>query len=142
MSDGHYAMYVPKPTDYDPNVFTYARLLRERYKDYLEEVRRADITAFKKVLKELESTKRAMNKELQKEYAKLNQLEIRSGREDAAKKRRARASARGLEVAPDDGSVKETYDSKLAEITNIEQNLEKVKMFIKQLRININSITR
>ena len=141
MSDGHYAMYVPKPTDYDPHVFTYARLLRERYKDYLEEVRIADIAAFMKVLKELESTKRAMNNELQKEYAKLKQLEIRSGREDAAKRRRARAAARGLEVAPDDGSVKEAYDSKLAEITNIEQNLEKVKLFINQLKININSIT-
>lgn len=141
MSDGHYAMYVPKPTDYDPNVFTYAKLLRERYEDYLEEVRRADIEAFKKGLKELTSTKRAMESELQKEYAKLKQLEILFAREAAVKSRRARALARGLEVPPDDGSVKETYSSKLAEITNIEQNLNNVKTLINQLKININSRT-
>lgn len=140
MSDGHYAMYVPKPTDYDPNVFTYARLLRERYKDYLAKVHKADLVAFRKALKELLSTSRAMKKELEREYTKLKQLEIRSGREEAAKKRRSRAAARGIEVAPDDGSFKETYDSKLAEINNIEQNLEKVKTLIKQLKININSL--
>jgi hypothetical protein len=140
MSDGHYAMYVPKPTDYDPNVFTYSRLLRERYKDYLAKVHKADLVAFRKALKELLSTSRAMKKELEREYTKLKQLEIRSGREEAAKKRRSRAAARGIEVAPDDGSFKETYDSKLAEINNIEQNLEKVKTLIKQLKININSI--
>jgi hypothetical protein len=140
MSDGHYAMYVPKPTDYDPNVFTYARLLRERYKDYLEEVRRADRAALTTALKELLSTKRAMKRELEKEYAKLKQLEIRAGREDAAKRRKSRAAARGVEVAPDDGSVKETYDSKLAEINNIEQNLRNIETLIKQLRININSV--
>lgn len=141
MSDGHYAMYVPKPIDYDPSVFTYATLLRERYKEYLKEVRRADKAAIKKVLKELESTGRAMKKELEREYIKLKQLEIRSGREEASKKRKARAAARGIEVAPDDGSLKETYDSKLAEIANIEKNLEKVKMLIKQLKININGIS-
>jgi len=140
MSDGHYAMYVPKPTDYDPNVFTYARLLRERYKDYLAKVHKADLVAFRKALKELLSTSRAMKRELEREYTKLKQLEIRSGREEAAKKRRSRAAARGIEVAPDDGSFKETYDSKLAEINNIEQNLENVKTLIKQLKININSL--
>lgn len=140
MSDGHYAMYVPKPMDYDPNVFTYARLLRERYKDYLAKVHKADLVAFRKALKELLSTSRAMKKELEREYRKLKQLEIRSGREEAAKKRRSRAAARGIEVAPDDGSFKETYDSKLAEINNIEQNLENVKTLIKQLKININSL--
>jgi hypothetical protein len=49
-------------------------------------------------------------------------------------------AARGIEVAPDDGSVKETYDSKLAKIHNIEQNLQNVETLVKQLRININSM--
>jgi hypothetical protein len=139
MSDGHYAMYVPKPTDYNPNVFTYARLLRERYEDYLKEVRRANIAAFKKTLKELETTKRSMDRELQKEYSKLKELEIRVGREKNATKRNARAVARGVEVAPVGESVKKSYDFKLAEVNNIEKNLSNVKTFIKQLKININS---
>jgi uncharacterized protein YecA (UPF0149 family) len=82
-----------------------------------------------------------MKRELEKEYAKLEKLEIRSGREESAKRRKSRAAARGIEVAPDDGSVKETYDAKLAEINNIEQNLQNVETLIKQLKININSIT-
>lgn len=140
MSDGHYAMYVPLPKEYDPHAVTYARLMRERYMEYLKEVRRADRAALNKTLKELLSTKRAMKRELEKEYAKLKQLEIRTGREEAAKRRKSRAAARGIEVAPDDGRVKETYDSKLTEINNIEKNLQNVETFIKQLRINIDGI--
>tara|TARA_B110000902_G_scaffold266370_1_gene353864 strand:+ start:1735 stop:2391 length:657 start_codon:yes stop_codon:yes gene_type:complete len=140
MSDGHYAMYVPNPNDYDINIFTYITLLRKRYKEYLKIVQKSDTVAFKKTLKELEMTKRAMNKELAKEYTRLRELEVRTGREEAAKKRRARASSRGTEVAPDDGTTKETYDSKLLEITNIENNLKNVKILINQLKININSI--
>lgn len=139
MSAGHYAMYVPKPTDYDPNVFTYATLLRERYKGYLAIVRKADVIGFKKALKELESSKRAINKELEKEYRKLKQLEIRAGRQDSVKKRRLRAEARGGEIPPEDGTITETYDAKLAEITNIEKNLANVNILIKQLKINIKS---
>jgi hypothetical protein len=142
MSSGHYAMYVPKPNDvlYEPNALTYAKLLRERYQNYLDKVRAENKIAYKIGLKELTSTKRAMEKELQKEYAKLKQLEIRSGREEAAKRRRSRAAARGIEVAPDDGSIKETYDSKLEKINNIEQNLQNVETLVKQLKININSM--
>lgn len=142
MSDGHYAMYRPKPNDvlYEPNALTYAKLLRERYQNYLDKVRAENKIAYKIGLKELTSTKRAMEKELQKEYAKLKQLEIRSGREEAVKRRRSRAAARGLEVAPDDGSVKETYDSKLAEIAKIEQVLSNVKILMNQLKINIDGI--
>tara|TARA_B100000768_G_scaffold93270_1_gene87249 strand:+ start:7930 stop:8580 length:651 start_codon:yes stop_codon:yes gene_type:complete len=138
MSDGHYAMYMPKPADYDQNVFTYAMLLRERYKKYLAEVLKTDKASYKKVLKEVQATKRAMEKELVREYRILKDLELRSGREESANKRRARASARGgLEVAPDDGTKKETYDSKLAEITKLENILKNVKIFINQLKINI-----
>tara|TARA_B100000768_G_scaffold155480_1_gene152588 strand:- start:1734 stop:2390 length:657 start_codon:yes stop_codon:yes gene_type:complete len=138
MSDGHYAMYELKPTDYDQNIEMYVRLLRKRYKEYLDEVDKKDVISFKKVLKEVQTTKKAMEKELVREYSKLKQLEIRSGREESAKKRRVRAAARGIEVAPDDGNVKELYDSKLAEIEKIEQVLINVKTFINQLKININ----
>ena len=142
MSDGHYAMYRPKPNDalYEPLALTYAELLRERYQNYLYKVTAQNRIAYNSGLKELGVTKRAMEKELQKEYAKLRQLEILSGREDAAKRRRARASARGLEVEPDDESVKETYYSKIAEINNIEQNLSNVKILMNQLKININGL--
>lgn len=138
MSDGHYAMYMPKPADYDRNVFTYSTLLRDRYTEYLAVVRKADKAAYKKVLKEMQTTKRAMEKELVKEYRMLKDLELRSGREESANKRRARASSRGgIEVAPDDGTKKETYDSKLAEIAKIEKILNNIKIFINQLKINI-----
>lgn len=142
MSDGHYAMYRPKPNDalFEPHALTYAELLRERYQNYLNKVTAQNKISYNNGLKELGATKRAMENELQKEYAKLKQLEIRSGREEAAKRRRARASARGLEVEPDDESVKETYYSKLAEIKNIEQNLSNVKILMNQLKININGI--
>ena len=90
------------------------------------------------MLKEVQATKRALEKELVREYRILKDLELRSGREESANKRRARASARGgLEVAPDDGTKKETYDSKLAEITKLENILKNVKIFINQLKINI-----
>lgn len=140
MSDGHYAMYVPLPIEHDPQAEIYARLMRERYMEYLEEVLRRDRVALNKTLKELLSTKRVMQRELEKEYAKLKQLQIRSDREEAAKRRKSRAAARGIEVAPDDGSVKETYDSKLEEINNIEKNLQNVEILIKQIKINIKGL--
>jgi hypothetical protein len=142
MSDGHYAMYKPKSNDvfFEPLALTYSELLRERYQNYLDKVSAENKVAYKAGLKELATTKRAMEKELQKEYAKLKQLEIRSGREEAAKRRRSRAVARGIEVTPDDGSVKETYDSKLAEIDKIEKVLSNVKILMNQLKININGI--
>tara|TARA_B110000977_G_scaffold15653_3_gene19166 strand:- start:12942 stop:13586 length:645 start_codon:yes stop_codon:yes gene_type:complete len=136
MSDGNYAQYVPSSPFDDPNAITYAKLLRERYEEYLQKLQIEDNAARVKMLKEVETTKREMNMELKKEYAKLNQLEIRSEREEAAKKRRSRAAVRGNKVAPNDGSVKETYDSKLAEITIIEKNLNNVKKLIKQLKLN------
>jgi hypothetical protein len=143
MSDGHYAMYRPKPNDalYEPHALDYSELLRERYQNYLNKVTAENKNAYKAGLKELSATKRAMEKELEKEYSKLKQLEIRSGREEAAKKRKIRAAARrGIDVAPDDESIKETYDSKLAEITKLEKILGNVKILMNQLKININGI--
>jgi hypothetical protein len=144
MSEGHYAMYVPKPNDYDRNVFTYASLLRERYTKYLADIRKANLSAFEKGLKELKSTKSAMNKELKQEYANLRNLEIQIERYDSANKRKLRAAARGLDVEPAGGNgkgiVKDIYNAKLTEIKNIEQNLNNVTTLIKQLNININSL--
>lgn len=142
MSDGHYAMYQPKPNDilFEPNAVTYSHLLRVRYQNYIDKVSVENKIAYKTLLKELTTTKKAIEKELNKERTKLKELEIRSVREGASKRRRLRAEARGLEVAPDDGSIKETYDSKLLEIDNIEKNLNNVKIFMNQLKININGI--
>jgi hypothetical protein len=138
ISNGQYAMYVPSGIFDDSNASTYAKLLRKRYEQYLEKVRIENVSGFKKKLKELETTKREMNKELKKEYLNLERLETRVRKEENAKKRMLRAAARGNEVTPNYGSVKETYNTKLVEISNIEQNLNVVKALIKQLRNNIN----
>lgn len=138
ISDGKYAVYVPMTPFDDTRFVTYAKLLRERYEEYLKNLYEQNISAFKKRLKELETTKRDMNKELNRERAKLNRLEILSKREDSAKRRKTRAAARGIEVAPDDGTAGESYVSKLAEIDNITKNLNVVKKLINQLKININ----
>lgn len=140
MSDGHYAMYVPKPNDYDINVFEYSTLLRERYTKYLTDVSKSNLIAFRKGLKELESTKRAMNKELQKKYTKLKELEVRRLAEESAQKRNMRAAARGGAIPQTIGTTGETYTAKLSEINHIEANLNNVTTLIKQLKININSI--
>ena len=139
ISNGKYAQYVPTSIFDDPNALTYAKLLRERYKEYLRKLHKEDNAARVKMLKEVETTKREMIKELKREYTKLKQLGILSKREEAAKKRRSRAEARGNQVAPNDGSIKEAYDSKLAEITIIEEKLNKVLTLIKQLKPNIDT---